>query len=272
MIVAWLTVGLAAMTSAQQQPEYVSPLGKRYYARVVRSEILDELETKLAAADNAELLLEIGEEFATYRMYGRAIEVFSRGVEMRPEWAPLYYHRGHRYLSIRDFDNAEKDLQRAADLDGTSVPIQFHLALSQYFSGEFATAAGSFKRCLGLAHTDGDRIAASYWLYLALRRLHHDEEAQELLDTIHAGLRVEQSAPYLELLLFHKGLVAEGDLLTEDATERQLATYGYGVACRYLFEGDEREAHAVFRKIVDGRRWPAFGFIAAEVELLRAAE
>lgn len=272
MIFAWLALGLAVTTSAQQQVEYVSPLGKTFYARVVRPELLGEMERKLAEAESPELLLEVGQEFAAYRLYGRAIEIFSRGIESKPDWAPLYRHRGHRYISIRDFESAKRDLQQAARLDGESVEIQFHLALAYYFAGDFALARDSFRRCLDLVTTDDDRAATSYWLYFTLRRLKDEDDAQALLDTIHAEMRVEQSAPYLELLLFHKGLVPEADVLTEDATERQLATFGYGVACRYLFEGNERKAHELFRKIIAGRWWPAFGFIAAEVELIRAGE
>ena len=50
MIFAWLAIGLAVATSAQQQVEYTSPLGKTFYARVVRPELLSEMERKLAAA------------------------------------------------------------------------------------------------------------------------------------------------------------------------------------------------------------------------------
>ena len=259
-----------AVTSAQQQVEYTSPLGRTYYALVVRTELLRETEAKLAEADSAERLLEVGNEFAAYRLYHRAIEIFSRAIESKPDWAPLYRHRGHRYISLRDFESAQKDLQRAAQLDGESVEIQFHLALAYYFAGDFARARDSLRRCLDLAATDDERVAASFWLYLTLGQL--QEDAAGVLDSIRASMKVEQSVPYLELLLFYKGTVPEADLLPDDASERQLATYGYGVASQYLFAGNERKAHDLFRKVVAGHGWPAFGFIGAEVELVRAGE
>ena len=272
MSFACLTLGLMVMPLAQQQAEYVSPLGRTYYALVVRTELLNETEAKLAEADSAERLLEVGQEFASYRLYHRAIEIFSLAIESKPDWALLYRHRGHRYLSVRDFESARRDLQRAARLDGESVEIQFHLALAHYYAGDFESARETLRRCIDLAASDDDRVAASYWLYLTLRQLQEEGPADDVLQTIRAGMRVQQSAPYLQLLLFYKGLVPEAELLTDDASEAELSTYGYGVGCRYLFDGNQREAHALFRKIVAGRSWPAFGSIGAEVELIRASE
>ncbi len=48
------------------------------------------------------------------------------------------------------------------------------------------------------------------------------------------------------------------------------ATRGYGVGAWYLINGDPRHADAIFRQVVAGPAWPAFGHIAAEAELARA--
>ena len=55
---------------------------------------------------------------------------------------------------------------------------------------------------------------------------------------------------------------ARGDL--------DLATTGYGLACRHLSSGDRDKAFASFEKILAIPYWPAFGFIAAEAEVHRA--
>jgi len=272
MIVASVLFGLSVLTAPPQQAEYTSPLGTTHYARAMRSELLAEMEAKLEAADTAEELLEVGNEFATYRLYRRAIAIYSRAIELRPDWAALYRDRGHRRISLRDFGGAIQDLQQGARLDNDSLEIHLHLALAYYFTGDFSAARDSLERCLELAETEDERVGASYWLYLTLKRLGDDAGARELLDGFHAGSRVDQSAPLLELLLFHKGLVKEADLLTDETAGIQLATYGYGVACRYLFEGKEQEAHELLRRIVRLRFWPAFGFIAAEMELIRSGE
>jgi hypothetical protein len=51
------------------------------------------------------------------------------------------------------------------------------------------------------------------------------------------------------------------------ASDLDLATIGYGLACWHLYSGDREKAVAYFRKIVALPYWPAFGFIASENEL-----
>jgi hypothetical protein len=67
----------------------------------------------------------------------------------------------------------------------------------------------------------------------------------------------------------YKGFLNPGDLISEDAADLEIATYGYGVGNYYLVTGRKEEALDTFRKVVSGSYWPAFGFIAAEAELSR---
>jgi hypothetical protein len=49
----------------------------------------------------------------------------------------------------------------------------------------------------------------------------------------------------------------------------QIATYGYGVANFHLVDGEPERARELFEKVLAGRQWAAFGYIAAEAELAR---
>jgi hypothetical protein len=51
-----------------------------------------------------------------------------------------------------------------------------------------------------------------------------------------------------------------------------LATQGYGVANWYLYNGDTTKAQVIFNKVVNGKHFSAFGFIASEVELERLGQ
>ncbi|MDQ8165896.1 MAG: hypothetical protein P3A28_09100, partial [Gemmatimonadota bacterium] len=42
-----------------------------------------------------------------------SIAVYTRGIELYPNDPWMYRHRGHRYVSVREFDNAIRDLERA---------------------------------------------------------------------------------------------------------------------------------------------------------------
>lgn len=48
--------------------------------------------------------------------YQDAVALFSEGIEQDPTDARLFRHRGHRYITVRDFPAAVADLRRAAEL------------------------------------------------------------------------------------------------------------------------------------------------------------
>ena len=58
----------------------------------------------------------------------------------------------------------------------------------------------------------------------------------------------------------------------DEPDDNSFATTGFGVANWYLLEGDNEAALELIRRIVDGDPWNAFGYIAAETELLRLQE
>ena len=60
------------------------------------------------------------------------------------------------------------------------------------------------------------------------------------------------------------------ELLGASAEALDVATYGYGIGNWHLYNGRKQEAMDVFRRVVAGEMWPAFGFIAAEAELARS--
>ena len=271
---SWLTAWVLAASLApfQTEPEYVSPTGKKYYGSPDARGVIAEAQARVAKdPDNTELLIDLGLIYGSLKHYRQAIETYSRGIEQKPDWALLYRHRGHRYITIRDFANARADLAKASQLDPRSFDISYHLALSTYLANDYANAVTAYRKSLDLATSDDDRIAASYWLYLSLRQLGRDDEAQAVLQPIRPAMRVERMAAYFKLLAFYKGQLEENELFAlETATSIEIATYGHGLASQYLFNGEERKARKLLQTIVDGPYWPAFGFIAAEAELQRA--
>jgi hypothetical protein len=49
------------------------------------------------------------------------------------------------------------------------------------------------------------------------------------------------------------------------------ATVGYGVGAWHWLNDRPDEAQAIWRRVLAGPGWPAFGFIAAEAEIARDA-
>jgi len=123
-----------------------------------------------------------------------------------------------------------------------------------------------------MTHTrglDDNLVAVTDWRYMTLRRLGRHDEAQALLEPISADMDIIENHAYYRRLRMYRGELSPDDLLEAGATPLDLATQGYGVGHWYLCNGQRERALEVFRQTVSGPYWPAFGCIAAEVELRR---
>lgn len=259
------------------------------------------LETRLgearAASDSApgsaDALIWLGRRTAYLGRYREAIAIFTRGIAEHPDDARMVRHRGHRYLTLRRFADAERDLRRAARLvegrpdevepDGQpnarNTPtstlqfnVWYHLGLAQYLRGDFAAALTSYRRCLDVARNDDSQVATRHWLYMTLRRLGRADEAARVLEPVTAGMDVIENGSYHRLLFLYMG---EGDadaLLASAAAGTERVTVGYGVGNWHLYHGRRERAVAVFRAIALGDSWASFGAIAAEADLHRLGE
>ena len=280
-----------------RRPEATSLLGRPLYAPDVPEETRKGLEEKLAQAttelakspDSADAAIALGRRHAALGQYREAIDVYTRALARHPRDARLYRHRGHRFITVRELDEAVADLTRAADLVAgrpdepepgsdpsrpPSTTLQFsvfyHLGLAHYLRGDFAAAEKAYRRCLERARGSDDRlVSVTDWLYMTLRRQGRAGEAARLLEPIHAGLAVAEDRSYLNRLLLYKGVYAPEDLLRAGGDPLTQATYGYAVGNFYLYNGHREEARAVFERVVASPQWPAFGHVAAEADLAR---
>lgn len=271
------TISTPAQTP-EAKPEITSLLGVKHFANADEKGEIAAAEQKLAAdPKNINLLIALGRAQANVWRYNDAIATYTRGIQLAPNDARLYRHRGHRYISTRQFDKAVGDMSRAAKLNDKDFDIWYHLALAHYLKGQFAKAADAYERCRQVAEADttdkrdDSVIAVSDWLYMTYRRMNKPAEAAKVLERITPEMKVKENKSYFDRLLFYKGLKKEEELVNvEKATDLEIATVGYGLGNWHLYNGNQSKAEEIFRKIVSGKYWPAFGFIAAEAELARA--
>ncbi len=274
----------------------VSLLGKPLYPVELPPKVQAEREKNLAAAQrgyeadprNEDRIIWLGRRLAYLSEFKDAIDVYTDGLALHPESHKLLRHRGHRYISLRRFDDAIADLDRAAKLiegrpdevepDGLpnrqNIPtstshsnIYYHLGLAHYLKGELDEALAAYLRCMEFSTNNDMRCATSNWLYLTLKRLGRDGEAAEVLEPITAEMELLENFGYHRLLLLYKGELAPPDLHGAGDDDIDDATVAYGTAAWHLYNGENTKATALFRRIVAGPAWPAFGFIAAEAEL-----
>jgi tetratricopeptide (TPR) repeat protein len=289
-----------AATGADRLPpgaEAWSFLGEPLYPPALAPEARERLGADLAEAlaaherapSGADALIWVGRRLAYLARYREAIEVFGQGITRHPDDARFYRHRGHRWITVRELDRAIADLSRAAALvrgqpdevepDGMPNPygiptstlqsnIWYHLALAHYLAHDFERALPAWREALAVSTNDDMFVATTDWLYMTLRRLGRDAEAAAVLEPVHAEMRILENHAYHRRLLMYRGELGPDVLLGADTDDPvQLATYGYGVGNWYLYNGDAERAHAIFRRILDGPGWAAFGYLAAEAEL-----
>jgi tetratricopeptide (TPR) repeat protein len=265
-------VTLALLVTAQaQRPELVLS-GRALYARPDTAGVVARAEAAAARAPGViDTLIALGQAYASVWRYGDAIAAYTRAIALAPDQALLYRHRGHRYISTRQLDRAIADLERGAGLDSTNWDIWYHLGLGYYLRGRYDAAAPAYRHCLALRPDDaGSLVAASDWLWMTLSRAGRNVEAAALLVAIADTMPVGENTAYHHRLLFYKGRKTEPELRALMAAgDLEHATVGYGLANWHLVQGDTGRARAMFQEIVSGRYWPAFGFIAAEMDLER---
>jgi len=268
LVISILSISVFAQTTTE--PEATSPTGIKFYANADEKGAVAEAQKNLSAdPKNLELIIKLGQAQASVWRYRDAIATYTRGLEIAPDNPLLYRHRGHRYISTRQLDRAVADLERGAKLDPKSYDIWYHLGLAYYLKGDFARAAAAYEKCREAAEKDDSLIAVSDWLYMSYRRQKKEAEAARVLERIRPDMQPGENRSYFDRLLFYKGLKKESDIITDKMTDLEIATVGYGIANWHLYNGNAARAKEYFQRIVSGKYWPAFGFIAAETELTR---
>lgn len=288
-------------TRVQIKPEATSLLGTPLYRIQLSKEQQARLEENLSEAQakyeqepgQAENAIWLGRRLAYLWRYREAVDIFTQGIEAHPQDARLLRHRGHRYITLRQFDKAIADLEEAAKLirgtddevepDGApnaaGIPtstlhtnIWYHLGLAYYLTGDFESALRAYEKCLAAAKNNDMKVATLDWMYMTLRRLGKEDEADELIDEITPELKIIENFSYHRRILMYRGLVEPEELLSSELSQLSdldLATQGYGVANWYRVEGEAEKANDILNQVIRGRHWSAFGYIAAEADLAR---
>ena len=297
-IASILAALFAVVANAQLLPEVPEGAqalaldGTPLYSPEPSQGVLDRLATARADyeadPDNADNIIWYGRRTAYAGDYRGAIEIFSEGVERFPDDPRMLRHRGHRYISIREFDRAIDDLEQAAALiEGTenevepdglpnalNIPVSslhgniwYHLGLAYYLKHDWDNAYRAYKAGFDAGRNDDNRVSTSHWLYMILRRKGDEAGAERVLDNISADMNVIENMSYHGLDLFYKGEISYEELVGADDGSPAGAAIMYGAGNWHYYNGDVEQARAVLTELLESPSWSAFGYIAAEADL-----
>ncbi|WP_373520273.1 tetratricopeptide repeat protein [Aquiflexum sp.] len=253
---------------------------------------LREAETKYGENPNLDNLIWIGRREGYLGRYDLAIRTFSKAIKEYPQAFEPLRHRGHRYISIREFDNAIEDFQKAVDLmndvdlkielDGMpnklNIPLSnvqfnvwYHLGLAYYLNNDWENALEAYKNCLAASNNDDLIVATLDWYYMTLVKLGRKEEALRLIESVNTEMIIIENDAYFKRILMYQGKLSPESLLDVQSDQTgqslQYVTQGYGLGNYYLAKGDTVKAKTVFENVLESGNWSAFGYIASEMEL-----
>ena len=233
-----------------RSPDLPDDVRATYMARYAEAEAALEENP-----EDVEALIWMGRRTAYLGWYRDAIALYTHALTLHPDDPRLYRHRGHRYVTVRELDNAIEDFRTAARLtegvpdqvepDGlpnaAGIPtstlqfnIWYHLGLAYYLAGDFESAAEAYARCAEVSVHPDSKVATAYWRTMTLLRLGRDEEAQAVMASVTPDMEVIESGGYLDLVLLFKGERTPEDILGNPDADPTLAgttaTYGTGSA------------------------------------------
>ncbi len=263
-----LTATSVAAFAGGQTVQYRSPAGVEYRSQVDTGAIARAESALVSDPRNVERIIQLGIAQSGARQFREAISTFTRGLTIAPDNPLLLRWRGHRYLSVREFDRAMEDLTRGSHLDSTIYGIWYHLGIVRYSRGDFAGAAEAFTRAQPRAPDAGELAGATDWLWMSLMRAGRNAEAQAMLARRPDSLTATNA--YARRLKLYRGEIGPDEVITAaDTADVQLATLSYGLGNWYLLRSDTTRARSWFERSISSGGWPAFGFIVSEIELGR---
>ena len=265
---ATVLAAVVTATASAQTVQYRSPAGVEYRSQADTGPIARAQAALTADPKNVQRYIELGVAQSGARQFREAIQTFTRGMTVAPNDAMLYRWRGHRYLSVREFDKAQADLTKGLALDSTIYGILYHLGIVRFVRGDFAGAAQMFTRAQPRAPDAGELAGSTDWLWMSLMRAGRKAEAEAMLARRPDSLPVDNA--YARRLKLYRGEIGPEAVITPaDTSDVQAATLAYGLGNWYLVRGDTAKARSYFQQSVKSGGWPGFGFIVSEVEFRR---
>lgn len=289
LLVVFNSVGFAQ--SCVENAKIIAPVLSEYARKTYETKLAEAKITYEKTPNDADAIIWLGRRAAYLGNYKEAIKIFTNGIEKFPKDARFYRHRGHRFITIRCFDDAVKDFEKAAKLvkgktdeiepDGLpnaqNIPtstlqsnIFYHLGLAYYLKGDFKKALKAYRNAEKVSTNPDMLVATAHWLYMTLRRLGKTKEAEKLLTPFHKDFKVIENEDYLKLIRLYRGEIKRADFIknfSDEANTIGNATLGYGWGNWHLYNGEPEDALKIFRFVVDGNQWASFGYIAAEVDV-----
>ncbi|MFK7812061.1 MAG: hypothetical protein AB8B59_06175 [Maribacter sp.] len=279
--------------SFEEKMVFTTPLGKEFALPEPSEKSLKQHKTAEEDyernPDDIEKIIWFGRRTAYLGKYEDAIAIYSEGIKKFPKEARLYRHRGHRFISLRKFDKAIEDLEKASQLiqgskneiepDGMpnamNIPVStlhgniwYHLGLVYYLKHDYENAYKAYLKCRASGKLPDNIVSSTHWLYMIQRRLGNLELATKMLEPISSEMDVIENQSYHELCKLYKELIPLDSLLQTKKGSPTSDAILYGLSNWYFYNGEKEKSKEILENLVESSAWSSFGYIAAESDLI----
>jgi tetratricopeptide (TPR) repeat protein len=294
-ILPFLFVTINNMAISQKQncddKQYPAPSLSDSLRKVFEANLRSAEKKYKTDSTNDEHIIWYGRRLGYLGNYKEAIDIYTKGINLHPNNARFYRHRAHRYITLRCYDNAIADLKKAVELtrdqvdeiEDDGIPneknfptstlqtnIYYHLGLAYYLKGDNRQALLAWEKCLDISDNDDMKVATLNWLNVVLRKMGRQKDADQHIKEVSADMEIIENHDYYDILVMYKG--GDDNKLKEKVQNQEEvsnATLGFALGTYYQLKGDKGKAKELFEKVVAGKQWSSFGYIAAETELAR---
>jgi tetratricopeptide (TPR) repeat protein len=289
----FIIISNTAFTQKQncENKEYPAPSLSDSLKKVFEANLRAAEKKYKADSSNDEHIIWYGRRLGYLGNYKEAIAIYTIGINLHPNNARFYRHRAHRYITLRCYDNAIGDLKKAVELirdqideiEPDGIPneknfptgtlhtnIYYHLGLAYYLKSDNRQALLAWEKCLDIAGNDDMKVATLNWLNLVLRKMGRQKDADQHLKEVSGEMEIIENHDYYDILLMYK--TGDNGKLVEKTKSQETvgnATLGFALGAYYQLNGDKNKAKELFEKVVAGKQWSSFGYIAAEAELAK---
>ena len=294
-ILPFLFAAINSTAFAQKQncedKQYPAPSLSDSLKKVFEANMRSAEKKYKADSTNDEHIIWYGRRLAYLGKYKEAIAIYTNGINLHPDNARFYRHRAHRYITLRCYDNAIADLKKAVELirdqideiEQDGIPneknfptstlhtnIYYHLGLAYYLKGDNRQALFAWEKCLDISDNDDMKVATLNWLNITLRKMGRQKDADQHLKAVSNEMEIIENHDYFDILMMYK-TNDESKLLEKTQNQETLsnATLGFALGTYYQIKGNIDKATELFKKVVAGKQWSSFGYIAAETELAK---
>lgn len=295
----YLTEGTDNTSISSANNENMDEIKQQYLSQQEqdrREDKLLEAESNYNAnPDSLPYIIWYGRRLAYLGRYQEAINVYSEGLRKFPRSYKLFRHRGHRYINVRQFDNAISDLQNAVfyatgaphEVEQDGIPnalnksltnvhwnIWYHLALAYYMKGNYDKTISSLKQCIEYNKNADLEVKTTNWLYVTYRKIGNTDAADALISVIPSRMNLigSDSRLYHDLIMLYRGFLSPDRIIRSHTVNGEIeANVGYGVGNWYLMEGQRESAINIFNRVMSASQKDSFGYIATQVELASLA-